>query len=104
MVNMRTLCYYTILLCYAMLYKEQFLNSVFWLSLISPMDMMVLVGPLEGHKLDTPTTHGLNHGPAYSYNHNYNHSPDSHSLSNHDPDLRAPAFNACGLLQNYLAK
>ena len=36
--HLMPLCY--AMLCYAMLYKEQFLNSVFWLSLISPMDMM----------------------------------------------------------------
>ena len=39
MVNVRSSCYYT-MLCYAMHYKEQFLNSVFWLGLFSPMDMM----------------------------------------------------------------
>ena len=72
-------------------------------------DQMVLVDPLEGDKSDTPTTHGhpwygLNHGPAHNHKHNYNHGPDSHSLSNHDPDLRAAAFYVCGLLQHYLAK
>ena len=39
MVNVHTSCLYA-MLCNAMLYKEQFLNSVFWLSLVSPMEMM----------------------------------------------------------------
>ena len=39
MVIVHTSCDYA-MLCNAMLYKEQFLNSNFWLNLVSPMDMM----------------------------------------------------------------
>ena len=39
MVYVHASCHFT-LLCYAMLYKEQFLNSVFWLSLVSSMDII----------------------------------------------------------------
>ena len=55
-------------------------------------DQMVLVDPLEGDELDTPTMyghplHGVYHRPAHDHDHNYNHGPDSHGLSNHNLTL-----------------
>ena len=55
-------------------------------------EQMVLVDPLEGDKLDTPTTHrhlwhGLDHGPAHNHNHSHDQGPDYHGLSNHDPNF-----------------
>ena len=55
-------------------------------------DQMVWVDSFEGDKSYNPTNHGhpwhgLDHGPAYYYDHNHNHGPDSHGLSNHDLNL-----------------
>ena len=64
-------------------------------------NQMILVDDFEGDKSDTPTTygnpwHGLDHEPAYDHNHKYDHAPDSHGLSNHDPDLGPQHFMQVG--------
>ena len=101
MVNVHTSCHYA-MLCYALQ------GAVPELSFLAKPhqpnghdDQMVLVDPLEGDKSDTPTTHGhpwhgLDHGPAHNHDHNHDHGPDSHSLSNHDPDLGPQHFMHLG--------
>ena len=100
------LCY--AMLCYAMLYMLCLQGAVPELSFLAKPcqpnghdDQMVLVDPLEGDKLDTPTTHGhpwhgLDHEPAHNHDHNHDHGPDSHSLSSHDPDLGPRHFMHVG--------
>ena len=109
MVNMHTSCHYAVL-CYAL--KRAVSELSFLAKPCLPNvhdDQMILVAPLKGDKLDTPTIHvhplhGLDQGPAHDHGHNYNHSPDSHGLGCHDPDFRPQHFMHVGLLQHYLAK
>ena len=92
MVNVHDSCHYA-LLCYTL--QGAILVLSFLAKPCQPNkhdDQMVLVDPLEGDKLDTPTTHGylwygLNHGPAHNHGHDYNHGPDSHGLGSLDSDL-----------------
>ena len=98
---------HAIMLCYAMLcYALQ--GAVPELSFIAKPyqpnrhdDKIVLVDPLEGEELDTPTTyehprHGHNHEPAHDHYHSHNYSPDRHVLSNHNPDLGPQHFMNVG--------
>ena len=64
-------------------------------------NQMTLVDPLEGDKSNTPITHGhswygLDHEPAHDHDHNYNHGPDSHGLSNHGPNRKPWNFMHVG--------
>ena len=97
MVNVHTLCHYT-MLCYALQRAVPELSFLAKPRQFSGHDdQMVLVD-----KLDTPTTHWASIAWAqpraaydYDYNHDHgpdSHSPDSHGLSSHNPDLMPHSF------------
>ena len=83
------------MLCSAIFYKKQFMNSVFELSLLSPMDTMttwlwlIPLGDKKQIPLQLTDIHnGPNFRPDHEHVHNHNHGPYSYSLSSQNPDLR----------------